>query len=121
MANKSISMSKVRRIMKLYSQHMGKRKIAFRLGISKNTVNHYLEAINALKTPWDELLRLTDFELDKLLHPPENTPVKNRIQQLYDFFPEMEKQLRRRGMTVRKQFEVFKKQNPEAYQETAFY
>src|SRR4030095_13063417 len=96
-------------------------KIALRLGISKNTVSHYLEEISALKTPWDELLRLTDFELDKLLHPVENTPVNNRIQQLYDFFPEMEKQLRRRGMTVRKQFELFKKQHPEAYQETGFY
>ncbi len=121
MANNPISMSKIRQIMKLYSQGIGKRKIGVRLEMSKNTVKEYLKAINRLKTPWDELLKRTDLELDELLHPPENTPVNSRIQQLYDFFPEMEKQLRRRGMTIRKQFRMFKELHREAFCETAFY
>lgn len=36
MANKTISMSKVRSIIKLYSQGIGKKNIAERLSISKN-------------------------------------------------------------------------------------
>ena len=55
MANKPISMSKVRQIMKLYSQRMGKEKIGLRLGVSKNTVRKYVETYIALKRPWDEL------------------------------------------------------------------
>ena len=43
MANKPTSMSKVRQIIKLYAQAIGKKKIALRLGISKNTVKHYIE------------------------------------------------------------------------------
>ena len=121
MANKPISMSKVRQIMKLYSNKLGKRKIGERLGISKNTVNSYLAAIHALKIPWDELLKMTDHELHQLIHPTENSPVNSRIQQLYDFFPEMDKQLRRRGMTVGKQFHLFKASHPDAFEMTAFY
>src|SRR5688500_7231681 len=121
MANKPISMSKVRQIMKLYSNKLGKRKIGERLGISKNTVNSYLAAIHALKIPWDELLKMTDHELHQLIHPTETAPVNSRIQQLYDCFPEMDKQLRCRGMTVGKQFHLFKASHPDAFEMTAFY
>ena len=51
MANKPISMSKVRQIIRLYCQKMGKKKIAMRLGVSKNTVKLYLEAFQNLKIP----------------------------------------------------------------------
>jgi transposase len=66
MANKAISMSKVRQIIKLYSQGIGKKKIATRLAVSKNTVKEYVITFIKLKTPWDELSKLTDFELNKL-------------------------------------------------------
>ena len=121
MANKPISMSKVRQIIKLYTQSMGKRKIGERLGMSKNTVKLYIDHFHSLKTTKDELLKLTDFELNKLFHPPKDILFSDRLKQLYDFFPVMEKQLRRRGMTVSKQYRDFKALHPETYGETAFY
>lgn len=121
MANKTISMSKVRQIIKLYSQSMGKKKIAERLGMSKNTVKLYIDHFRQLKTTWPELSRLTDFELNKIFHPPKDILLNDRLKQLYDFFPTMEKQLRRRGMTVSRQFREFKSRYPESYAETAFY
>lgn len=121
MANKPIRMSIVRQIIKLHSHGMGKKRIGQRLGISKNTVKLYVEALHKLHTPWDELLKLTDFELNQKLHPPQETPVNDRIKQVYEFFPEMEKQLRRRGMTVRQQFREFTSRYPDGLKETAFY
>ena len=121
MANKTISMSKVRQIIKLYSQGIGKKKIAIRLAVSKNTVKEYIITFIKLKMPWDELAKLTDFELNKLFHPPKQTPDNARLQQLHDFFPVMERNLRRRGMTVAIQFREFKAKHPEAYAETSFY
>lgn len=121
MANKKTSMSKVRQVIKLFSQRMGKKKIAERLGMSKHTVKHYVELYNQLKIPWDELSKHTDFELDRLFHPPQEIPVTERLQQLYSFFPVMEKQMRRRGMTIAKQFKEFKAIHPGAYAETSFY
>lgn len=121
MANKTTSMSNVRQIIKLYFQQIGKKKIGERLGMSKNTVKLYIEQFHNLKTTWQELSQLTDFELNKLFHPPKEIPLNDRLRQLHDFFPVMEKQLRRRGMTVARQFVEFKAQYPDAYGETAFY
>lgn len=121
MANKPTSMSNVRQIIKLYSQQMGKRKIAERLGMSKNTVKLYIQHFHSLKTTKEELFRLTDFELNKVFHPPKATPLNERLKQLYDFFPVMETQLRKRGMTVARQFQEFKALYPGSYGETSFY
>ena len=71
MANKPISMSKVRQIIKLYAQEIGKKKIALRLGVSKNTVKHYVKVFRGLKTTWEELSKLGDLELNKRFHPPK--------------------------------------------------
>lgn len=121
MANKSIEMSKVRQIMKLYIQHMGKKKIAERLGVSKNTVKQYVDVFIGMKRTWDELSKLTDFELNKLFHPPKPLEIGTKKKQLYDFFPELEKQLRRRGMTLGKQFKAYKELHPDGYNSTMFY
>ena len=121
MANKTTSMSNVRQIIKLYSQQMGKKKIGERLGMSRHTVKFYIDIFHSLKTTKDDLFRLTDFELNKLFHPPKEILCNDRLRQLYDFFPVMEKQLRRRGMTVAWLYKEFKSQHPEAYGETSFY
>ena len=121
MANKPISMSKVRQIIKLYTQQMGKKKIGERLGMSKHTVKQYTDFFRALKTPKEELFKLSDFELNKLFHPPKETLINDKIKQLYDFFPIMSIQLRRRGMTVARQFLEYKIQYPQSYGETSFY
>lgn len=121
MANKTISMSKIRQIIKLYSQQMGKKKIGNRLGMSKNTVKLYIEQFRSLKTTKEEVFKLTDFELNKLFHPPKETSFSDRLKHLHDFFPVMQTQLRRRGMTVAKQFIKFKTQHPQSYGETSFY
>lgn len=122
MANKSTSMSNVRQIIKLYvTQKMGKKKIGERLGISKNTVKLYVEQFQRLQSPWDELSKLTDFELNKLFHPPKATILSERLKQMHEFFPVVEKQMRRRGMTVLRQFNEYRVLYPEGYGDTAFY
>jgi len=100
---------------------MGKKKIGERLGMSKNTVKLYIEQFHQLKTTKEELFNLTDYEMNKLFHPPLEITSNDRVKQLYDFFPVMTTQLRRRGMTVAKLFREFKTLHPEAFGETSFY
>ena len=121
MANKATSMSKVRQIIKLYCQQMGKKKIGERLGMSKHTVKLYIDYFRSLERTKEDLFQLTDFELNKLFHPPKETPVSGRLKTLFDYFPVMETQLRRRGMTVSKQFEIFNSLHQDSYRETSFY
>jgi transposase len=121
MANKPISMSKVRQIIKLFSQGIGKKKVAQRLAVSKNTVKHYIDLFSRLQTTWEALSKLTDLELNQIFHPVEELPPPDRLQQLLDFFPDMEKRLRKRGMTLHTQFDVYSKLHPQGYKETQFY
>lgn len=121
MANKSIRMSRVKQIIKLHCQGIGKKKIGERLGMSRNTVKNYVEQFYKLRVPWDELVKVSDYELNKLFHPADEILLNEKIRQLYEFYPVMEKQLRRRGMTVLKQFGEFKKLHPDSYGETSFY
>lgn len=114
-------MSKVRQIIKLFSQGIGKKKVALRLAVSKNTVKHYIDIFNRLQTSWDTLSKLSDLELNQIFHPVEELPPPDRLQQLLDYFPDMEKQLRKRGMTVHTQYDEYKNQYPQGYSETQFY
>ena len=57
MANKPINMSKIRQIIKLYGQGIGKKKIAARLAVSKNTVKHYIDFYNTLKISYADLAK----------------------------------------------------------------
>lgn len=66
-------------------------------------------------------LKLSDYELDKCFHPPYETILNARIHQLYEFYPQMEKELRKRGVAVAKLFRKFKEENPDALAETSFY
>ena len=93
MANKTISMMKVRQILKLYYQALGKKKIAERLGISKNTVKHYIEVFKQLKTTKEEVMLLSDVELNALFHPPRQTAVTAKMNRLIAFFPTVDKQM----------------------------
>lgn len=45
----------------------------------------------------------------------------DRLKHLHDFFPELEKQLRRRGMTVSKQYDQYKLRYPDGYGLTSFF
>ena len=89
--------------------------------MSKNKVKHYLDTFYKLKTTAEDLSKLSDYELDKLFHPPHETLVNERVQQLYDYFPEMERQLRKRGVTVAMLYKKYKVEHPETYAESAFY
>lgn len=121
MANKTITMSNVRQIIKLYSQQMGKKKIGERLGMSKNTVKLYIRQFHALKTTKEELFKLSDFELNKLFHPPQSAPASDRMRHLYEFFPTMAGPMRRPGMTVSQQYQQYKAKHTDAFGETSFY
>ena len=121
MANKPISMSKVRNIIKLYSRGIGKKNIAERLSLSKNTVKTYVKKFLKLGRPINELLDMSDQDLNNLFNPPTQPNKPMRLEKLQEFFPLMEKKLRRRGTTVGMLYREFKQNNPDTYGETSFY
>ena len=91
MANKNITMSKIRQILKMYSYHTGTRKISERTGLSRTTVIKYLERYRSMKITWEELSLLNDKNLDALFHQEPSEEPSEREKELYAFFPYVEK------------------------------
>lgn len=121
MANKTTCMSKVRNIIKLYSQGIGKKSIAERLSISKNTVKTYIKKFLRFGKPIEELLAMSDQDLNNLFNPPTQPNIPSRLEKLQEFFPMMEKKLRKRGTTIALLYREFKQVNPDTFGETSFY
>jgi transposase len=121
MANKSIGMSKLRQIIKLYCHGQGKKRIALEIGVSKNTVRAYIDHFNALRTTWEEISVLSDQELYRMFHPEPEIIPPEKLKNLYAFFPYVEKRLKQRGVTLLQLWQEYIAQYPEGYKSTAFY
>ncbi|MEN0052384.1 MAG: helix-turn-helix domain-containing protein, partial [Mucilaginibacter sp.] len=75
MANLTISMSKIRKILKMYSQQRPLMTIAAQADASRNTVKKYVATFKASGLTFDEVNALNDKELEDLFgkskeHPP---------------------------------------------------
>ena len=66
MANKTINMSKLRQILRLYSQGEKKLKISELTGISRNTLKKYIKIFHLLELTIKDVEELSDKELDQL-------------------------------------------------------
>lgn len=121
MANKPIEMSKIRQILRLYSKGLGKKKIADRIGSSRNTVRVYIEAFIRLRTTIDQVLKLPDVDLNNLFHPPRVEYSHEKLSVLLGFFPEAEKLLRKRGVTKMHVYGQYKDRYPDGYSRSQFY
>jgi len=99
MANKIIRMSVLRQIITLKNKGLSNRAISRQLGLSRKTTNKYIGYIQQSERSAHNLLRLSDEELFALVDPSAHKPVKDYLQVLYNYFPTVEKQLKRVGVT----------------------
>lgn len=118
MANQIVSMTKLRKFLRLRIEGLSLRKISELTGMSRNTVLKYREVFEKHCGSLAELLQLSDKELYSVAHPP--AVEKPTHEDLYRLFPEMEKRLARVGMTRHIIWEQYKEQHPEGVQYSQF-
>jgi len=105
MANKSIVMSKLRRLLQLYYQGKSKLFISNYLDLSRNTIDKYLTQLKFLNKPIEELLQLDDIGMEELfVKKPVKAP-SQKMKNLHEFFPYMDKQLKKTGVTKSNRYE----------------
>ena len=92
-------MTKIRSILRLYTKGVSKKTISEKAGATRNTVKKYIRQYMAMSKPLEELERLSDTELEKLFSAKERKEPDNRLQELIAIFPEVEKALKRKGVT----------------------
>ncbi len=119
MAAKSISMSKIKQIIRFKKQGVSISKIVEITGISRNTVKKYLRVFKVGKMKYDDVLLIEDYEAEKLFgKQAENS--SSRYEDLQSLFPYFEKELKRTGVTRWYLWGEYKQQYPDGYQYSQF-
>ena len=72
MANKAISMTKVKRIVQLKSEGLSKLKISQTLGINRKTLDSYLFKLDLIGKSYQDLLGMSETALAALVYNSEN-------------------------------------------------
>jgi transposase len=120
MANKSIVMSKLRRLLQLHNQGKSKLFISKYLDLSRNTVDKYLAILKITGKPVEDLLLLDDIGLEKIfVKKPVKTP-SDKLKKLHAFFPYMDKQLKKTGVTKMMMWKEYLKKHPDGFMSSQF-
>jgi transposase len=113
-------MNKLRRLLQLYSQGKSKLFISNDLDLSRNTVNKYTTHYKLLNRPIEEILKLDDVSLEKLFIEQPHQPPSQKLQDLHAFFPHMDKQLKKTGITKSMMWKEYLKKHPDGFMSSQF-
>lgn len=112
-------MKKVRLIIRLYTEGVSKKTISEKSGCSRNTVKKYIRQFIALGMTFEELNKLSNTSLEELFKSEPPYPGK-RLETLKSYFPEMEKALKKKGVTRELLWNKYISENPDGYRLSQF-
>ena len=107
MANTLTDMSKIRKVLKLYGKGNSKLFISTYLSLSRNTVKKYISLFEVSGKTKEEILAKSDSELELLFSQGKEDAVSPKLQVLYDYFPKMERDLKKVGVTIHHLWEAY--------------
>lgn len=113
-------MSKIRQILRLYTQGKSKLFISTHTGMSRNTVKKYITLFVDSKLSFDEIDKLTNKDLDDLFGYTSRLEPSKRYNQLIACFPAINKELKRKGVTREIVWQEYNKTHKDAYRFTQF-
>lgn len=120
MANKAIAMSKLRSVLRLYVQNRSKLFISEYLNISRNTVKKYLRQFTSMNMTFEELDKLSDAKLEELFLLPIRRELSPKHAALFEFFPYVEKELKKVGVTKLMLWQEYIARHPDGLRSTQF-
>lgn len=120
MANKITDMGKIRKVIKFYCEGKSKLFISDYLSLSRNTVKKYISLYEVLGLSFEHIKDKTDAELERLFSQHTSESISAKLQILYDFFPKMERELKKVGVTIFYMWEQYIAANPDGYKSSQF-
>ena len=99
MAGKLIEIGMLKQLLRLHEQGQSIKSIARTLGISKNTVKHYLHQIEKKGLVVSEVLSESNETIELHLSGKGSKP-ESRLQELEALFPSISEELEKTGFTL---------------------
>lgn len=116
MANRTINMVKIRRIIQLLLAGSSERSISAQVQVNRKTIRRYIECIEKKQAIDASLLAMNDQELHQLVYiPPEPIKPDNRHDGLKNYFPYFQAEIKSPGVTLKTLWEEYKEAHPEGY------
>lgn len=120
MANKTITMSKTRQILRLYTQGKSKLFISAHSGVARNTVKKYIRQFHEQQLTFEQVNELNDEQLEQLFGKEPLPAPSDRYEKLQAFFPRLDKELKRTGVTIDMLWKEYLKEHPDGYRHSQF-
>jgi transposase len=120
MANKKTDMSKLRQMLRLYTQGESKLKISELTGVSRNTLKKYLKIYARLGLSLHDIEGRSDQELDHMFGENLMPEPSDKYKALESFFPTIEKELKKRGITRQHLWERYIAMHPDGFMVSQF-
>lgn len=120
MANKMTDMSKVRKVIRLHIKGESNLFISRYLSLSRNTVKKYIALYKMLNLTITDIEQKNDAGLAQLFSNTQAELVSPHYQVVYDFFPYMERQLKKVGVTKQQMWEEYYKKHPDGLKVSQF-
>lgn len=115
-------MAKLKNVLRCYVMGMGIKGISSAFGLSRNTVRKYVRAYQESGLPIEKVLEMSDEHLYGMFVGGKSRvrePSERRIE-LEALLPEYASRLKRKGVTVRKLFEEYRRGHPDGYRHANF-
>lgn len=122
MANKTITMLKLKRIFQLKSQSVSTRSIAARLGLARKTVGSYLQQAEQMGFSYAQLQKMNEAELCALFFD-NSTTAQDHSSRYLDFtsrLPYFQSELYKPKVTRMILWEEYKRDNEDGYSYSQF-
>jgi transposase len=113
-------MSNIRHILRLHTQDQTRSEIIVQTGIPRNTLKKIIHDFKASGLSFEEINELSDNDLDELFIKPEENPTNEKLKTLYSLFPTIDKELKRKGVTLKLLFEEYKSKYPDGVGKSQF-
>lgn len=116
-------MQRIKQIIRYHHEGMAIKQIVKLARTSRNTVKQYLAKFKELGLTIEELDHLDAYSIHQLFSsaPPKELAKKDpRFTRLQELLPSIAKALRKRGMTIEKQWKEYTQQEVNHYQSTQF-
>ena len=120
MANKLTDMSKIRKALKFHCNGKSKLFISNYLSLSRNTVKKYIALFDALGLNLEDIEQKTDADLEDLFSQSTLESTNPTLEKLHSYFPKMERELKKVGVTVQHLWEEYYKENPDGLKSSQF-
>lgn len=120
MANKTTEMNKIRKVIKFHCNGKSKLFISNYLSLSRNTVKKYISLFEVLGLNLEFIKQKTDAELETLFSNTSEQTLNPKLENLYSFFPQMERELKKVGVTIGHMWEQYIALHPEGFKSSPF-